>query len=167
MGVTVPARGLSRCVNSQKPRGSLGEVCVRDLSNESQEMMSLPGNRTQQNPEPRNPGLQGREKTPARSLAAKMFCCSPLPRGRGLRRAHRQSVWDRCRRWLRAPLGGLWPFARRNRKVTREPQAGPGHLSHPTRATLSSFPVGVDGVSGGVPASSKPRQMWGQKPVGW
>ncbi|XP_043745762.1 uncharacterized protein LOC122685236 [Cervus elaphus] len=45
-----------------------------------------------------------------------MFCCLPLPRGRGLGRAHRQSVWDRWRRWLRAPRGGLWPFARRNRK---------------------------------------------------
>ncbi|XP_043294980.1 uncharacterized protein LOC122422603 isoform X2 [Cervus canadensis] len=69
-------------------------------------------NRTQ------NPGTQAplREETPARSLAAKMFCCLPLPRGRGLGRAHRQSVWDRWRRWLRAPRGGLWPFARRNRK---------------------------------------------------
>ncbi|CAN0155229.1 unnamed protein product [Rangifer tarandus platyrhynchus] len=45
-----------------------------------------------------------------------MLCCLPLPRGRGLSRDHRQSVWDRCRRCLRAPRGGLWPFARRNRK---------------------------------------------------
>ena len=87
-----------------------------------------------------------REETPARVLGPKMFCCLPLPRGRGLRRAHRQSVWDRCGRWLRAPRGGLWPFARRNRKVTREPQAGPGHLCHPTtRATLSPFPLNGDG----------------------
>ncbi|CAI9157899.1 unnamed protein product [Rangifer tarandus platyrhynchus] len=42
-----------------------------------------------------------------------MFCCLPLPRGQGLRRTHRQCVWDRCRCWLRAPRGGLWPFARR------------------------------------------------------
>ena len=34
MGVTVPAHGLRGWVNSQKHRGSLGELCVRDLGNE-------------------------------------------------------------------------------------------------------------------------------------
>ena len=34
VGVTVPARGLRVWVNSQKHRGSLGEVCVSDLSNQ-------------------------------------------------------------------------------------------------------------------------------------
>ncbi|XP_070651839.1 fibrous sheath CABYR-binding protein-like isoform X1 [Bos indicus] len=79
-------------------------------------MMLLPSNRTQQNQEPRYPGLHSGEEPPARLLAAKMFCCLPLPRGQRLRRAHRQSVWERGRRWLRAPPRGLWPFARRNRK---------------------------------------------------
>ncbi|XP_025122741.3 tyrosine-protein phosphatase non-receptor type 23-like isoform X1 [Bubalus bubalis] len=79
-------------------------------------MMSLPGNRTQQNPEPGYPGLHSGKEPPARSLAAKMFCCLPLPRGRGLGRAHRQSVWERARHWLRHPPRGLCPFARRKRK---------------------------------------------------
>ncbi|XP_043295254.1 uncharacterized protein LOC122422697 [Cervus canadensis] len=56
-----------------------------------------------------------------RGVPGQITCCQdvlllPVPRGRGLGRAHRQSVWDRWRRWLRAPRGGLWPFARRNRK---------------------------------------------------
>ena len=50
MGVTVPARGLSGCVNSQKPRGSLGEVCVRDLSNESQQNPAEPGTQESRSP---------------------------------------------------------------------------------------------------------------------
>ena len=36
---------------------------------------------------------------------------------------------------------GHRPFARRNRKVTPELKPGPGSLSHPTRVTLSPFPV--------------------------
>uniref|UniRef100_A0A8C6DI99 Uncharacterized protein n=1 Tax=Moschus moschiferus TaxID=68415 RepID=A0A8C6DI99_MOSMO len=62
----------------------------------------------------------------------RMFCCLRLPRGLGLRRAHRQSVWERCLHRLRAPWRGLWPFDRRKGKVTGEPQAGSGHLSCPT-----------------------------------
>ena len=117
-------------------------------------------NRTQQNLEPGSPGLHSGEEPPARSLAAKMFCCLPLPRGWGLRRAHRQSVWERARHWLRHPPRGLCPFARRKRKVTREPQARPGPLSHPIQVTLSPLPVSWMRVSRGVSASSKPRQMW-------
>ena len=154
----MPAHGLRGWVNSQ-PRGSHGELCVRDLSKN-------PGNDVtswQQNPtEPgtwvsRPPQRQG---APSRSLAAKMFCCLPLPRGRGLGRAHRQSVWERARHWLRHPPRGLCPFARRKRKVTREPQARPGPLSHPIQVTLSPLPVSWMRVSRGVSASSKPRQMW-------
>ncbi|XDA79301.1 hypothetical protein R6Z07M_009290 [Ovis aries] len=81
-----------------------------------------------------------------------MFCCLPLPRSRGLSRAQRESVWERGRRWLRGPLRGLWPFARRNRKVTREPQAGPGHLSRPTQ----SFPLDV--ADEGDTLSTSPRE---------
>ena len=55
---------------------------------------------------------------------------------------------------------GLWSFAQRNRKVTREPQAGLGPLSCPTGVNLSPFPVSLDGFSWGMSASSKPRQMW-------
>ena len=36
--------------------------------------MTLSGNRTQQNPEPRYPGLHSGEEPTARSCAAKMFC---------------------------------------------------------------------------------------------
>ena len=119
-------------------------------------------NRTQQNPEPLYPGLHSVEEAPATLLAAKMFCCLPLPGGRGLSRPQRESVWERGRRWLRdrTPPRGIWPFARRNRKGTREPQAGPGHLYRPTRVTLSPFPECVDGISWGNSASSMPRQMW-------
>ena len=125
--------------------------------------MSLPGNRTAKNSEPGSPGLHSGEEPPARSLAAKMFCCLPLPRGQRLRRAHRQSVWERSRCRLRPPATapkGLWPFAQRIRKVTREPQARPGHLSHPTRVALSPFPVMWMEVSRGMSASSKSRQIW-------
>ena len=102
-------------------------------------------NRTQQNPEPGYPGLHSGEEPPARLLAATMFCCLPLPGGRGLSRPQRETVWERGRRWLRdrTPPRGIWPFARRNRKGTREPQAGPGHLYRPTRVTLSPFPVSL------------------------
>ena len=126
----------------------------------TQEMMSLPSNRTQENPEPRYPGLHSGEEPPARLLAAKMFCCLPLPRGQRLRRAHRQSVWECGRRWLRAPPRGLWPFAQRIRKVTREPQARPGHLSHPTWEHCVLFLCVWMGVSRGVSATSNPRRMW-------
>ena len=102
VGVTVPTHGLRVWLNSQKHRGSPGELCVRDLSNEPQKMTSLPGNRNQQIPEPRYPGLHSGEETKAVSLAAKMFCCLPPPRAQGLSRTHRQSVCNRCQRWLRA-----------------------------------------------------------------
>ena len=72
-----------------------------------------------------------------------MFCCLPLPRGRRPGRAQQQNVWQRGRQWLRNPPRVLWPFSQRNRKVTREPQAGPGHLSRPTRLTLSPFSVSL------------------------
>ena len=65
--------------------------------------MSLPGNRTQQNPEPRYPGLHSGEEPQSRELAAKIFCCLPLPRGRGIGRAHRQSVWGHGQHWIRPP----------------------------------------------------------------
>ena len=42
-------------------------------------------------------------------------------------------------------LRGLWPIARRNRKLTRELQPGPGPISHSTWVTLNPFPVHVDG----------------------
>ena len=75
-------------------------------------------------------------------------------------------MWECGRRWLRAPPRGLWPFAQRNRKVTREPQAGPGHLSHPTWVTLSPFPVSVDGGFSGCVGHKQPQADVGQKPVG-
>ena len=141
---------------SETQRFPWGALC-KGPRQRTQEMMSLPSNRTQQNQEPRYPGLHSGEKPPARSLAAKMFCCLPLHRGRRLRRAHRQSVWECGRCWLRAPPRGFWPFARRNRKVTREPQAGLGHLSHPTRVTLSPFPVSVDGGFSGCVGHKQPQ----------
>ena len=96
-----------------------------------------------------------------------MFCCLPLPRGRRPGRAQQQNVWHRARQWLRKPPRGLWPFSRRNGKVTREPQAGPCPLSHPTRGTLSPFPVCVDeGFSGYVCLEQAAADV-GQKPVGW
>ena len=128
--------------------------------------MSLPGNRTQQNPERGYPGLHSGEEPPARSLAAKMFCCLPLPRGRGLGRAHRQSVWEHAQRWLRLPPRGLCPFAGRKRKVTQEPQARPGPLSHPIQVTLSPFPVCVEGGFSGCVCLKQAQADVGQKPVG-
>ena len=131
--------------------------------------MSLLGNRTQQNPEPGYPGLHSREEPPASSLAAKMFSCLPLPRGRGLGRSHRHSVWERGQRWLSStppqpekPLD----FARRNRKVTREPQAGPSPLSHRTWVNLSPFTVSVDGGFSGCVSFKQVQAYVGQKPVG-
>ena len=117
----------------------------------------------QQNPTepgPRVSRLHSGEEPAASSRALKMFCCLPLPRGRRPGRAQQQNVWHRARQWLRNPPRGLWPFSRRNGKVTREPQAGLGPLSCPTGVNLSPFPVSLDGFSWGMSASSKPRQMW-------
>ena len=124
----------------------------------------------QQNPTepgPRVSRLHSGEEPAASSRALKMFCCLPLPRGRRPGRAQQQNVWHRARQWLRKPPRGLWPFSRRNGKVTREPQAGPCPLSHPTRGTLSPFPVCVDeGFSGYVCLEQAAADV-GQKPVGW
>ena len=124
----------------------------------------------QQNPTepgPRVSRLHSGEEPAASSRALKMFCCLPLPRGRRPGRAQQQNVWHRARQWLRNPPRGLWPFSRRNGKVTREPQAGPCPLSHPTRGTLSPFPVCVDeGFSGYVCLKQAPADV-GQKSVGW
>ena len=124
----------------------------------------------QQNPTepgPRVSRLHSGEEPAASWRALKMFCCLPLPRGRRPGRAQQQNVWHRARQWLRKPPRGLWPFSRRNGKVTREPQAGPCPLSHPTRGTLSPFPVCVDeGFSGYVCLKQAPADV-GQKSVGW
>ena len=121
-------------------------------------------NRTQQNPEPGYPGLHSREEPPASSLAAKMFSCLPLPRGRGLGRAHRQSVWERGRLWLRTPPRSLWPFAQRNRKVTGETQAGPPLPSHP--GNTESFPCESGWVFSGYVCLKQAQADVGPKPVG-
>ena len=124
----------------------------------------------QQNPTepgPRVSRLHSGEEPAASWRALKMFCCLPLPRGRRPGRAQQQNVWHRARQWLRNPPRGLWPFSRRNGKVTREPQAGPCPLSRPTRGTLSPFPVCVDeGFSGYVCLEQAAADV-GQKPVGW
>ena len=100
------------------------------------------------------------------SRTARMFCCLPFPRFWGLGRAHRQSVWKCSRCCLRSPVRGLWPFARRNRKVTWEIQPGPGSLSHPTGVTLSPFPVCVDEVFLGYLCLSQAPVDVAQKTVG-
>ena len=74
-----------------------------------------------------------------------MFCCLPLPRGRGLGRAHRLGVWEHSQCCLRNPPRVLWPFAQRNRNVTGELHPGPGPLSDPTQVTLSPFLLCVHG----------------------
>ena len=86
---------------SETQRFPWGALC-KGPRQRTQEMMSLPGNRTQQNPEPRYPGLHSREEPPTRLLAAKIFCCLLLPRGRGLSRAQRESGWERGQHWLSA-----------------------------------------------------------------
>ena len=100
-------------------------------------MTSLPG---------KNPTEHGnrisrpyrREESSASSWAARMFCCLPIPRGRGLGRAHRLGGWERSQCCLRNPPRGLWPFAQRNRKGTGETQARPPLPSHP--GNPESFP---------------------------
>ena len=109
-------------------------------------MMTLPGNRT------RNPGIQAStvERSPQPDhVLPRCSAISPCPEagasGELTSRVYRNthySVWC-C---LRSPRRGLWPFAQRNRKVARELHPGPGPLSHPTRVTLSPFPVCVNGV---------------------
>ena len=105
------------------------------------EMMSLPGNRTKQNTETGSPGLTV-ERRP-QQVRGQPGCFAGC-----LERAHRPGVWEHSQCSLRKPLRGLWPFDQRNRKVTRELQPGPGPLSHPTRVTLSPFPVCVWGFPG-------------------
>ena len=125
----------------------------------------------QQNPTepgPRVSRLHSGQEPTASSRALKMFCCLPLPRGRRPGRAQQQNVWQRGRQWLRNPPRGLWPFSRRNRKVTREPQAGPCPLSHPTRVTLSPFPECVDeGFSGYVCLKQAPADVGQSLWAGW
>lgn len=125
--------------------------------------MSLPAtehNRT------RNLGIQAstaEKSPPARLLAAKMFCCVPLPRGRGLSRPQRESVWERGRRWLRDPPPPEKHLAfcpKEQKGNTGAPgRARPPLPSHP--ANTESFPCeSGDGFSRGMSASSKPRPMW-------
>ena len=104
-------------------------------------MMSLPGNRTKQNTETGSPGLTV-ERRP-QQVRGQPGCFAGC-----LERAHRPGVWEHSRCSLRKPLRGLWPFDRRNRKVTGELQPRPGPLSHSTRVTLSPFPVCVWGFPG-------------------
>ena len=86
------------------------------------------------------------EEPQASSQAARMFCCLPLPRGLGLGRAHRQSVWERSWCCLRTtlPREASGPFPEGTEKVKWKLQPGPGPLSHPTWVTLSPFPLCVD-----------------------
>ena len=104
-------------------------------------MMSLPGNRTKQNTEIGSPGLTV-ERRP-QQVRGQPGCFAWY-----LERAHRPGVWEHSRCRLRKPPRGLWPFDQRNRKVTGELLPGPGPPSHPTRATLSPFPVCVWGFPG-------------------
>ena len=67
----MPARGLRVWLNSQKHRGSLGELC-KGPQQRTQEMMSLPGHRTQQDPEHRYPG------TTARGHPSQITCCQDV-----------------------------------------------------------------------------------------
>ena len=166
VGVTVPTHGLRVWLNSQKHRGSLGELCVRDLSNEPQKMTSLPGNRNQQNPEPRYPGLHSGEEPPSHITCYQDVLLSAPAQRPGPQEGSQAECVDHCQRWLRAPRGGLWPFARRNRKVMWEPQAGPGPLSHPTCVTLSPFPMSVEGGFSGCAGLQQAQVDVGSEPVG-
>ena len=87
------------------------------------------------------------EEPQASSQAARMFCCLPLPRGLGLGRAHRQSVWERSWCCLRTtlPREASGPFPEGTEKVKWKLQPGPGPISHSTWVTLNPFPVHVDG----------------------
>ena len=106
-------------------------------------MMSLPGNRTKQNTETGSPGLTV-ERRP-QQVRGQPGCFAGC-----LERAHRPGVWERSWCCLRTtlPREASGPFPEGTEKVKWKLQPGPGPLSHPTRVTLSPFPVCVWGFPG-------------------
>ena len=127
---------------SETPRFPWGALC-KGPQQRTQEMMSLPGNRTQENPEPGYPGTTAREDPSQITWYQDVLLFAPAQRP-GPQEGSQAECVGLLSSLAQDPRGGLWPFARRNRKETREPQAGPGQLSYPTRATLSPFPVNGD-----------------------
>ena len=123
-------------------------------------MMSLPGNRTKQNTEIGSPGLTV-ERRP-QQVHGQPGCFAGC-----LERAHWPGVCKHSRCSLRKPPRGLWPFDRRNRKVTGELQPRPGPLSHPTWVTLSPFPVCVHGGFLGNLCLRQAAADVAHKSVGW
>ena len=151
---------------SETQRSPWGALC-KGPRQRTQEMMSLPGNRTQQNPEPRYPGLHSGEEPQSESLLPRYSAVCPCPEAGALGELTGRVCGDMVNAASGPPPPrGLWPFAGSNRKVTREPQAGPGPLSHPNHITLSPFPVSVDGGFSRCVGLKQAQADVGQKPVG-
>ena len=126
----------------------------------TQEMTSLPGNRTQQNMETGFPGLTAERSPQPVCRQPGCFAVCSFPEAGPLRCVGMQLVLPKD------PPERPLPFARRNRKVTWEIQPGPGSLSHPTGVTLSPFPVCVDEVFLGYLCLSQAPVDVAQKTVG-
>ena len=125
--------------------------------------MSLLGNRT------RNLGIQAstaeRSPQPAHLLPRCSPVC-PCPEAGASGELIGRVCGNAVNAGSAAPPRGLWPFARRNSKVTRDHQARPGPLSHPTQVILSPFPVCMDRGFLGCVCLKQAQADVGQKPVG-
>ena len=164
MGVTVPAHGLRGWVNSQ-PRGSLGELCVRDLSKN-------PGNDVtswQQNPT--EPGTWVSRPPQRQGAPSQITCCQDVllfaPAQRpGPRESSQAECVGTCSTLAQAPP---------ERPLSLCPKEKEGNTGAPgqARSPLPSHPgnpesfacVVDEGFSGCVCLKQAQADV-GQKPVG-
>ena len=106
-------------------------------------MMSLPGNRTQQNTETRYPGFTAERSPQQVREQPGYFAVCPFPEARTRESSLAECVETQLVLPQDAPREASGPLPK-NRKVTGELQPRPGPLSHPTWVTLSPFPLCVD-----------------------
>ena len=129
-------------------------------------MMSLPGNRTQQNTETRYPGFTAERSPQQVREQPGYFAVCPFPEARTRESSLAECVETQLVLPQDAPREASGPLPK-NRKVTGELQPRPGPLSHPTWVTLSPFPVCVHGGFLGYLCLKQAAADVAHKFVGW
>ena len=152
-------------MDEQKPRGSLGELCVRDPSKEPRKCRYFLATESNRTWKPDLQASQGRG-APNQFADSQDVLLFALPQILGPRESSPAECVEMQSVLPQEPCKRPLPFARRNRKVTWEIQPGPGSLSHPTGVTLSPFPVCVDEVFLGYLCLSQAPVDVAQKTVG-
>ena len=142
-----------------------GALCNRPRQ-ETQEMMSLPGNRTQQNMETRYPGFTAQRSPQQVREQPGYFAVCPFPEAGTRESSPAECVETQLVLPQDAPREASGPLPK-NRNVTGELQPRPGPLSHPTWVTLSPFPVCVHGGFLGYLCLKQAAADVAHKSVGW